>query len=146
MNIFEALRQSHDIQRHLCDQIEQTRGDTPERQALFEHLKQELAAHATAEERFFYVPLMQKEGGIDLSRHAIAEHHELDELVEKVAQADSSTSAWLVYAKQLTEEVRHHLQEEERKFFQMAGKLLNEQEKQQLASDYLQELAAQKAA
>lgn len=30
MNIFEALRESHEIQRKLAEQLIQTSGDTPE--------------------------------------------------------------------------------------------------------------------
>ncbi|HWV10283.1 MAG TPA: hemerythrin domain-containing protein, partial [Pseudomonas sp.] len=76
MTIFEALRLSHDRQRELSEQLVATHGDTPERTQLFAELKQELAAHSVAEERHFYIPLMQQDAGVDLSRHAIAEHHE----------------------------------------------------------------------
>ena len=84
INIFEALRESHALQRSLSRQVLDTSGDTPERQALFKDLREELAAHALAEDRHFYVPLMQHDAGIDLSRHAIAEHHAIDELVEEL--------------------------------------------------------------
>lgn len=36
LNIFEALRESHERQRTLYRQLIDTRGDTPERQELFE--------------------------------------------------------------------------------------------------------------
>ncbi len=39
MNIFEALRESHVIQRNLAEQLLSTSGDTPERRELFERLK-----------------------------------------------------------------------------------------------------------
>ena len=54
MNIFEALRISHVTQRTLADHLIQTQGDSPERASIFTELKRELAAHASAEERFFY--------------------------------------------------------------------------------------------
>ena len=78
MNIFEALRQSHTVQRHLSALLLKTHGDTAERHTLFQALKGELAVHALAEDRHFYIPLMQHDAGIDLSRHAIAEHHQID--------------------------------------------------------------------
>ena len=34
--IFEALRESHDIQRELAEKLVQTSGDTPERRELFD--------------------------------------------------------------------------------------------------------------
>eukprot|EP01035_Chromulina_nebulosa_P000167 gene167-245_t len=79
-NIFEALRESHERQRALYSALTNTSGDTPERRDLFDQLKKELAAHAQAEDRHFYVPLMAHDAGIDLSRHAISEHHQIDEL------------------------------------------------------------------
>ena len=136
LNIFEALRESHERQRELYRQLIETRGDTPERQTLFEQLKAELLAHELAEERHFYIPLMELDAGIDLSRHAIAEHHELDELVESLEETEPSSPAWLPLARKLTEKVEHHLKEEEHRFFQMAGKLLTEKQKAALAADY----------
>jgi hypothetical protein len=142
MTIFEALRQSHEIQRALCVELLATQGDSPERHELFGRLKQELAAHAMAEERHFYVPLLQADLTQALSRHAIAEHHEMDEQVESLEQTDPSSSSWLAQAKKLSEKVHHHLEEEEHSFFQMAGKVLAAQQKLLLAGDYLEEYRA----
>lgn len=137
MNIFEALRQSHEIQRDLVRQVTETSGDTPDRREYFLRLKDELAAHARAEERHFYVPLMSEDAGVDLSRHAIAEHHEMDELVETLEETEFSSPAWLPAAKKLGDKVLHHLEEEEHTFFQMAGKILTEKQKSALAKQYL---------
>ena len=135
-NIFETLRESHELQRTLYRQLTETSGDTPERQELFDQLKLELTAHELAEERHFYIPLMAHDAGIDLSRHAISEHHQLDELIESLEEADPATPAWLPLAKKLAEKVEHHLKEEEHRFFQMAGKLLTGKQKTALAADY----------
>ena len=143
-NIYDALRDSHDTQRQLADQMIQTQGASDQRMQIFQQLKLELAAHATAEERYFYIPLMMHDAGIDLSRHALAEHHELDELVETLEETEMSSPVWLVHAKKLADEVHHHLKEEEHKFFQMSGKILTEQQKEQLGTDYLKEFELQK--
>lgn len=139
MNIFTALRESHDIQRKLCAKVTNTQGESSERDSLFQQLVRELKAHARAEERFFYLPLMEYDQGVDLSRHAIAEHHEMDELIEQLQATEYSSPTWLVYAKQLSDLVVHHLKEEEHRFFQMAGKLLSEEEKVQLVKGYNQD-------
>lgn len=139
MNIFEALRESHDRQRQYVDAVLLTSGDTPERKTAYKQLKEELYAHETAEERSFYIPLMAFDNGVDLSRHAIAEHHEMDELLEKLDATEMSSSAWLMTARALGEKVLHHLEEEEQKFFQMAGKLLSDNQKQNLAKKYNEE-------
>ncbi|MGF6401409.1 hypothetical protein ABH905_005075 [Pseudomonas frederiksbergensis] len=143
MNIFEALRESHDRQRRYADALIQTRGDTPERVEAYKRLKSELQAHETAEERHFYMPLMAFDNGVDLSRHAISEHHEMDEMMEALDATEMSSPSWLATAKKLSEKVHHHLKEEEQKFFQMAGKLLDEQQKETLAGQYQKEYKAQ---
>ncbi|WP_448145194.1 hemerythrin domain-containing protein [Pseudomonas silesiensis] len=145
MNIFEALRESHDRQRTYADALIQTSGDTPERVEAYKQLKSELQAHETAEERHFYIPLMEFDNGVDLSRHAISEHHEMDEMMEELDETEMSSPAWLATAKKLAEKVHHHLKEEEQKFFQMAGKLLDDKQKETLAGQYLKEYKAQLA-
>lgn len=145
MNIFEALRESHERQRTYAKALIQTSGDTPERVEAYKQLKSELQAHETAEERHFYIPLMEFDNGVDLSRHAISEHHEMDEMMEELDETEMSSPAWLATAKKLSEKVHHHLKEEEQKFFQMAGKLLDDKQKETLAGQYLKEYQEQLA-
>jgi hemerythrin-like domain-containing protein len=146
LNIFEALRESHDRQRRYAEILVQTSGDSAERIEAWKQLKAELQAHETAEERFFYIPLMAHDNGIDLSRHAISEHHEMDEMMETLDETEMSSPSWLATAKKLSDKVHHHLKEEEQKFFQAAGKLLDENQKQTLAGQYVKEYEEQLAA
>jgi hypothetical protein len=95
VNIFEALRESHERQRTYAKALVHTSGDTPERVEAYKQLKAELQAHETAEERHFYIPLMAFDNGVDLSRHAIAEHHEMDEMMEELDETEMSSPAWL---------------------------------------------------
>ncbi|RKS53346.1 hemerythrin HHE cation binding domain-containing protein [Gillisia mitskevichiae] len=140
MNIFEALRQEHEIQRELVKKLVSTHGDTQERKKIYEQLKHELKIHADAEERHFYVPLIQKDLTQEKARHSVAEHHEMDELMEQLDDTDMSASNWLKIAKDLEHKVTHHLDEEEHEVFQMAGKALTEKQKISLASDYNKEI------
>ena len=139
MNIFEALRESHEKQRDLSEKLIKTSGDSKERRALFELLKNELFAHAVGEDRYFYIPLMMTDSGLNITRHALAEHHKMDELLEQLTETEFSNPGWLAIAKKLSETVHHHLQEEEHGFFQQAGKILLDAEKTVLAKQYQQE-------
>nr|WP_272904044.1 hemerythrin domain-containing protein [Pseudomonas petrae] len=139
------MRESHDRQRGYADALIQTHGDSEERVEVYKQLKAELQAHETAEERFFYIPLMQYDNGVDLSRHAISEHHEMDEMMEELDETEMSSPSWMATAKKLSEKVHHHLKEEEQKFFQSAGKLLDDQQKQSLAREYHKEYEEQLA-
>ena len=134
--IFEVLRESHDVQRDLAEKLIQTSGDSPERRELFDLLKNELFAHAVAEDRYFYIPLMMTDSGLNISRHALAEHHEMDELLEQLTETEMSNPGWLAIAKKLSDTVHHHLKEEEHGFFQQAGKILEDKQKESLAKKY----------
>ena len=129
MNIFQALRQDHDKQRQLLEALLETSGDTEERVHIFLALKDELISHAVAEERAFYKPLIMDDMTQEKSRHAIAEHHEIDELIEALEAEDRSSPAWLSTAKKLQAKVLHHLDDEEQEFFQVAGRVLEDKEK-----------------
>ncbi|WP_442953312.1 hemerythrin domain-containing protein [Paucibacter sp. XJ19-41] len=140
MMIFDAIRESHDLQRDLCRKLTASRGDMAARELLFLQLKVELMAHAAAEERHLYVHLLMEDGGLDASRHALHEHHEVDELLDDLSVRNKKQEVWIATAKQLSFKVRHHLKEEESKFFQLAGRLLSETKKQQLARQYAKEI------
>jgi hypothetical protein len=136
MNIFEALRVSHETQRALSARLLASQPKTPEREQVFQELKRELIAHETAEERCFYVPLFAHDATVDASRHAIAEHHQMDEMVEDLEDLEPESPQWTEAAKKLCDKIEHHLSEEEHKFFQEAGKVLTEAQKLSLAKDY----------
>lgn len=136
MNIFEQIRKDHDTQRDLLDKLVKTSGDTEKRDEIYTCLKKELEIHADAEERYFYKPLISNDMMQEKARHGIAEHHEIDELIEQLDETDYDSSAWLKVAKQLKEKVEHHLEDEEHKFFQLAGKVFTEKEKTSLAKEY----------
>jgi len=145
MTIFEALRADHDTQRTLIDLLCKTEGDSEGRQELFDKVRLELSAHAKAEERHFYVPLMEVDMTQEKARHSVAEHHELDEMIEELTATDRSSPHWLAVAKQLQHKLHHHLEEEEQEVFPVAGRVLNDSQKDQLASDYRKLMDEEKA-
>jgi hemerythrin superfamily protein len=135
MNIFEALKVSHETQRALVARLLGSR-DPDERLHVFGELKQELLAHETAEERCLYVPLFQHDSTVDEARHAIAEHHQMDEMVEDIEDLDQDSPDWMTCARKLCDKIEHHLREEEQKFFRAAGQVLTQAQKISLAKDY----------
>lgn len=139
--IYDALRESHQLQRSLCRKLLLSKPHTRHRIAAFTDLRIELAAHAAAEERYLYVPILMDDMGLSSSRHALHEHHEMDELVEQLQEKDTSGRGWLATARKLSHKVHHHLREEEKKFFQVSGKILGETQKRRLAKQYRKDYA-----
>lgn len=141
-NIFEALRESHQKQRMLMEALLKTSGDSSNRREFYADLKEELKLHAIAEKRSFYAPLIKADKTVELSRHGIAEHHEIDKIIEQLDNTEFSSSGWLTIMKSLQHKVSHHLEEEEQRFFQMAGKVFTEKQKHNLADEYNEEMAS----
>lgn len=136
MDIFEAIRSDHETQRTLVDLVVKTQGDSDGRGELFARLKREMTAHALAEERYFYVPLIEVDLTQVAARHSIAEHNELDDFVEQLEGYDMSGPQWLQTAKELGDRLIHHLDEEETEVFPVAGKALTDAQKTSLAEGY----------
>jgi hemerythrin superfamily protein len=141
MNIFEALRLSHDTQRTLATQLLETQGSSAERNRLFRELKHELIAHEGAEERCFYGPLIAFDTTMAQARHGMAEHHEMDGMVDELNKIDTSSPGWIAHFQKLRDKIFHHLEDEEHAIFQLAGKVLGEREKMELAKAYEEEFA-----
>lgn len=142
--VYDALRESHETQRSLCKRLLRTKPGTDNRDDTFKSLCIELEAHAAAEERFLYAPILMDDNGLSPSRHALAEHHEIEEMLEDLKSEPSNSPGWLAQAKALSKKVHHHLREEEKKFFQASGKILTDAQKTKLARQYRRDLERMK--
>lgn len=61
--IYDALRESHEIQRSLCRCLIWVKPESGKRESILEDLRIELAAHAASEERFLYAPMLMEGPG-----------------------------------------------------------------------------------
>ena len=136
MDIFQRLIEDHEKQRGLLGGLSETSGDTEERRRLFAALKQELEAHANAEEQVFYAALLAEPDGQEKARHSIVEHEEMNDLIAALEGIDMASGAWLTKFKDLRERVEHHVDEEEEEIFVRARKLLSEKEATDLTADF----------
>src|SRR5690606_40268155 len=93
--VYDALRESHETQRSLCKRLLRTKPGTGSRDDIFKELYIELEAHAAAEERFLYAPILMDDNGLSPSRHALAEHHEIEEMLEGLQSEPSNSPGWL---------------------------------------------------
>jgi len=145
VTLFEALREDHQTQRTLLDLLVKTEGDSEGRDELYKRLRAELENHAAAEERALYIPMMEHDMTQEKARHSVAEHHEIDELLETLEATEYESPGWLASAKKLQHLVTHHLDEEEQEVFQLAGRALGDSEKTSLAKTYRQEMESREA-
>ena len=145
MNIYDRLTQDHQRQRDMVTALEDTSGDTDERQRLFDAFCEEVHAHADAEEQTFYAELIASPEGQEKARHSIAEHKEANDLIKELEEIDMSSGAWLVKFRQLGHDLVHHVDEEENEVFPQARSIIAENRAIELASEFETRKAAEKS-
>lgn len=133
--IFEALRESHITQRSLMRSLMLSKPGE-KRVHVFTELRIELAAHEAAEERYLYVDILMDDRGLHSARDALSDHHKMDKLVAELQTLDHKGRSWTSTVKKLSTALHDHLREEEKIFFQVSGKILNETQKTALAKKY----------
>lgn len=134
-DIFAALEQEHDEQRTLIAQILETQGDSPERRRLFAELDEHIRSHSAAEEQSLLATLLRKPDFTSLTRHGVAEHHELHCILKDLAEMDMASSGWLQRFRTFQDKYEHHLEEEEEDMFPKARKALTDEDRRTLG-DY----------
>lgn len=132
--VFGRLVEDHDLHRHLLAEILETEGKSDERKALFERLTYELKAHAAAEEQALWSTVLRNPETTDDGRHAVAEHKEIDDLLNELAARDMASPGWLTRFKALREEYLHHIKEEEQEQFVHAEEHLSAADKVHMKS------------
>ncbi len=144
-DIFARLKEDHEQHRALLDKLADTSGESDERRELFERFTLEVKSHAAAEEQALYSTMMRKPEATDETRHSVAEHHELEELMNDLAATDMSSPAWMAKFKQLDHDYRHHIDEEEDDHFPDFDQLLTEEDREHMRSVFDRRKRAEKA-
>ncbi|MEE4209066.1 MAG: hemerythrin domain-containing protein [Parvularcula sp.] len=142
--VLKRLKTDHDRQRELLEKIAQTEGDSEERRELFKELTKELKSHAAAEEQAVYSEMLADPEVNQETRHSVAEHHEIDEMLNDLAATDMSSSAWLQKFKQLDERYRHHINEEEDDHFPDFAEQIDEKMDEQMTATFDKRKEAEK--
>lgn len=144
-DIFARLRQDHDRHRDLLARIDRTSGASDERVDLFELLTVELKAHASAEEQALYSTMMRKPPTTDETRHSVAEHHEIEELLNDLAATDMASGAWLTRFRELAHRYTHHIDEEEEEHFPDFARHLTKEDEAHMEAVFNRRKKAEKA-
>ncbi|MEM7664727.1 MAG: hemerythrin domain-containing protein [Pseudomonadota bacterium] len=144
--ILERLRTDHDKQRELLDAILETTGDSEKREELFAQLTKELKSHAAAEEQAVYSEMLAEPDVTQETRHSVAEHHEIDEMLNDLAATDMSSGAWLQKFKQFEDRYRHHISEEEDDHFPNFAEQISEQQDDEMVEVFDARKQAEKQA
>ena len=126
MSVYEKIEQDHSVHRDLLNKLAETEGDSEERRRLWKEFYYDVKAHAAAEEETFYSKLMEDPSGQDDARHSVAEHKEMDDIIEELQGMDLSSPGWLARFKTLKHDYEHHMEEEEEDIFSKAREVFDD--------------------
>ena len=135
-SILPVLRAEHELLRALQDLLLKTSGDSGLREQLWYRLKSELCSHADAEEKALYADLMDIEASAHRASHSVEEHRTIEEIIDQLDHLGFDQPSWLVTLKRLVHISTHHLDEEERELFPLAGRVLSDTAKADCTARY----------
>ena len=135
-DIFDRLKQDHDKHRALLAEIEGAKGPSEARQQAFDSFKTEVTAHAATEEETLYATMMRLSDERHDAQHSVAEHKEIGDLIQKVAEAAPTSPSWTEAFGELAHKYRHHIDEEEQEMFPKAKDAIGEEKAAALRAEY----------
>ncbi|OJH35666.1 hemerythrin domain-containing protein [Cystobacter ferrugineus] len=128
MDAIELLTQQHREVEELFEKFEKA-GEGKEEllMDLFVRIADNLAAHATIEEKLFY-PSVYVGPTADKLQEAVEEHLAAKRVIADLLDMDPSDEQFRAKVKVLQELVEHHVEEEEKELFKQVKKLLTKEE------------------
>ena len=135
MNAIKMLKDDHQKMRKLLSELESTteRG-VKTREELYAKIKGELSVHEVIEEEIFYPALKEHPKAKDIVLEAYEEHHVVDTVMAELDGLSVDDETWGAKAKVMTENVEHHMEEEEGEMFQKARQVFDKDELEELGA------------
>ena len=127
MDALALLKQDHDKVKRMLQQLGGEQDDAA-RSDLFAELVKELTVHENIEEELFYPALKQKPEAKQDVLEAFEEHHLVDEVMSELEDTPIDSVEWKAKFQVMTEQLEHHIQEEETKLFDEARRALDARE------------------
>jgi hypothetical protein len=131
MDCIQYLKDQHDEVEELFEKFEDA--STEGKQAIFTEIADNLAAHATIEEKIFY-PAAYVGEMKDLLKEAVEEHLAAKRLIADLLDMDASDENFDAKVKVLKEQIEHHIEEEEGELFPKVRKAMSKEEREMLGS------------
>lgn len=127
MDIFDVLTADHEKVKKILEQMEQTSARAGKRrEALLDHLNENLLPHLYAEEQYFYPILLDESSDKEVAYQALEEHRAAKAVLLDLEDAPSDDPRWLARLKVLKELIEHHIEEEESTVFDLARDIMDQ--------------------
>ena len=138
MNALTLLRKDHrEIKRLLKElepstQVLDASGEVSKRRDLFEQIRRLLTVHEVIEEEIFYPTLKQHPKAKEIVLEGIEEHDVVNTIMGELEGMPYDDETWGAKAKVMSENVEHHIEEEEEEMFDKAEQVLEDRELEDL--------------
>jgi hemerythrin superfamily protein len=133
MDAIKLLKQQHDLVEKLFAEYEDT-DDGRSKRSIFMRIADNLAAHATIEEKIFY-PAAYVGDLKDLLKEAVEEHLAAKRIIADLLDMSVSDENYDAKVKVLKEQIEHHVEEEEGEMFGKVEKTLDEARLRELGAE-----------
>jgi hemerythrin superfamily protein len=140
-SIISLLKKDHKEVSALLDKAVESRDSaTEKRTRLFEEINQALTQHTRFEEESIYPILTAKRSTKDDTLEAIEEHAQVKHLLQDIGSTDVGDERWKAKMMVLSEDVRHHVKEEESRggLFDELKRAASESQLAELAEEFQQ--------
>lgn len=127
MNALTLLKDDHDKLKKLLKEGEK-KDSVQDRRSMLTEIAHEFRVHERIEEEIFYPALKQHPRARDIVLEGYQEHHVVDLLLRELEGMPPSDERWAPKLKVLTENVEHHIEEEEDDMFKKAKKIFDDEE------------------
>ena len=143
MDGLALLKKDHDsIKKQLKDLEETTSRAVKTRQDLFGRLKLTLTVHEQMEEAVLYPALKQHAEAKDIVLEAYEEHDVVDKVLGDLEATPFDDDSWHAKLKVMSENLHHHIEEEEQDMFDTARQIFDRDVLEQLG-EQMQEIKTQ---
>src|SRR3954467_6743330 len=130
MDALDLIKQDHKRLKKLLEETLEAEG--AEREHRMNHLRTELVAHERMEEEVLYPRLRDEKKARESVLEGYEEHHVADVILDELLDVPPETDMWKAKVKVLTENVEHHMEEEENELFKKARAVLDRNELERL--------------
>ena len=129
MDALTLLKQDHEKVKAILKELEPTtERATKTRTELFAKLKTELTVHEIIEEEIFYPTLKEHPKAREIVLEGYEEHNVVDTIMGELEALPVEDETWGPKAKVMTENIEHHIEEEEGEMFEKARQVFDRQE------------------
>lgn len=128
MKATDLLKKQHREVEGLFKKLEKAEG-AQDRRELLDQLRMNLEAHTTIEEEIFYpaVADLGTKKAEEMVNEAFEEHHVVKLVLRDLPNVDPEDERFEAKVTVLSELIEHHVEEEEKEMFKLAGKIGKEE-------------------